>query len=110
MADRRFLGSYDGIEEWLVFDDVDGDVYHLEFRCDVEDLLDVNKALRNVGDGKGMSPSGEWKEIAHFPVHAPAFFTEKLGADPFKRGNEDLLKRILNDSDYRHFRASTGRI
>lgn len=110
MADRRYLDSENGIDTWLVFDDADGDVYHLEYVCDVEGLLDVNKALQNVGDGRGMSPSGEWKEIAHFPAHAPLYFERILGADPFKKGNEDLLKRVLNDSDYRNFRASTGRI
>lgn len=102
------LDQHDGITEWLVFDESSDNVtLHREY--DAEPLIERNKALYNAEDG-GWSPSKEWRRVASFPAHAREMFKEMYGADPFQKGNEALLKRILNDPDLRLFRTAPGRV
>ena len=107
MARETELDRYDGIVEYLHYD-ADADRYALELVSDVEPVIERNKALYCEGDGFG--PSREWRRVASFPPIIREIATRQWGADPFAKGNEELLKRLLNDPDLRHFRTAPGRI
>jgi len=108
MVDRRLLDYHDGIYEYIVFDDVDPEKFTLEYQCDVEPLLDFNKAYASMHDG--YTPSRDLQWVGSFPIHMGEKLKQELGADPFARGNEDLLTKVLNDPDYRAFRTGGGRV
>jgi hypothetical protein len=106
---RLLLDAYeDGTTEWLSPDDGEGR-FVVETRADVEPLLERNKRLALAEDG-GWSRSREWRRVASFPPIAVEIFRRRWGADPFARGNEKLLRRLLNDPDLRHFRTAPGRV
>jgi hypothetical protein len=101
----RELDRSDGLVEYLDYDESD-DRFAVELACDVEPLIEHNKALYIDGDGFG--PSREWKRVASFPPIMRKIAKRIWGADPFVAGNEELLKRLLNDPDLRHFRTAPG--
>jgi hypothetical protein len=107
MARDLLLDRYDGLEEFLHFDDGE---YHfaVELVSDVEPVIERNKALFNEGDGFGATR--EWKRVASFPPIIREITKRVWGADPFAAGNEELLRRLLNDPDLRHFRTAPGRV
>lgn len=107
MSLYKELDSYDGLVERLHYDEAE-DRAALELVADITEVIERNKALMN--DGDGYSPSREWRRVASFPPIVVEIFRKTWGADPFRRGNEDLLRRLLNDPDLRHFRTAPGRI
>jgi hypothetical protein len=107
MARDLLLDRYDGLEEYLHFDP-DGEHFAVELVSDVEPVIERNKALYTEGDGFG--PSREWQRVASFPPIIREITMQIWGADPFASGNEELLRRLLNDPDLRHFRTAPGRI
>jgi hypothetical protein len=107
MASNRLLDRYDGIEEYLHCDD-DEDHFAVELVSDVGPIIERNKALYTEGDGFGATR--EWKRVASFPPIVREIYRRLWGADPFARGNEELLRRLLNDPDLRHFRTAPGRV
>jgi len=107
MTRYRELDRYDGIVEYLHYDDAE-DRFAVELVADIEPTIERNKAL--YADGDGYAPSREWRRVASFPPIVVEIFKRQWGADPFKKGNEDLLHRLLNDPDLRHFRTAPGRI
>jgi hypothetical protein len=107
MSRYRELDRSDGLVEHLHFDEAD-DRFAVELACDLEPIIERNKALYTDGDGFG--PSREWKRVASFPPIMREIAKQVWGADPFETGNEDLLRRLLNDPDLRHFRTSPGRV
>lgn len=107
MGRYRALGQSDGLAEWLHWDEAE-DRFALELTQDIEPVIERNKALFNEGDGFG--PSREWRRVASFPPIMRDIAKRIWGADPFLKGNEVLLKRLLNDPDLRHFRTAPGRV
>jgi hypothetical protein len=107
MARDRLLDRYDGLAEYLHYDESD-DHFAVELVSDVEPDIERNKALYAEGDGFGATR--EWKRVASFPPIIREITTRIWGADPFASGNEELLRRLLNDPDLRHFRTAPGRI
>src|SRR5690242_6057891 len=103
MAAWRELDRYDGIVERLHWDESE-DRFAIELAADVEKVIERNKRLATEGDG--YSPSREWRRVASFPQVVIAIFKRQWGADPMARGNEELLRRLLNDPDLRHFRTA----
>jgi hypothetical protein len=108
MATRRFLERVDGADEYLVHDEAE-DRFAVERVADIGPVLERNKRLLAAEDG-GWSPSREWRRLASFPPIVIEIFKRRWGADPLARGNEALLRRLLNDPDLRHFRTAPGRV
>lgn len=106
---RLLLDAHeDGTAEWLSLDEGEGR-FAIETVADVEPLVERNKRLALDEDG-GWSATREWRRVASFPPIVLEIFRRRWGADPFARGNEALLKRLLNDPDLRHFRTAPGRV
>lgn len=103
MADPLFVGSYGGVEEWL--HTTDGVHFSLERRQDVEAILEDNKR-QALANPSGMGASREWQKVASIPIGVQFEWIKRYGADPLKKGNEDLLKRLLNDPEWRYLRCS----
>jgi hypothetical protein len=101
------LDRYDGMVEYL-HHDPDTESFAVELVSDVAPVIERNKALYGEGDGYG--PSREWRRVASFPPIVREIMRRIWGADPFAKGNEELLRRLLNDPDLRHFRTAPGRI
>jgi hypothetical protein len=107
MSRDRELDRHDGLVEYLHYDEGE-DRFALELVSDVAPVIERNKALYN--DGDGYAESREWRRVASFPPIMREIAKQIWGADPFAKGNEDLLKRLLNDPELRHFRTAPGRI
>lgn len=89
-------------------DNQDG-TYTVHSEQDVEDLLDLNKAMANHNDG--YSPSREWRRAAFIPAIVLLKWRQELGGtDPLGPENRTWLKRRLNDPDWQHLRTASGRI
>lgn len=97
------LQQHDGFSEWLHTDD--GDHYRIVRTQDVGAVLDANRA-QATANPSGMGASREWQHVARIPVMVQFEWITRYGADPLKRGNEDLLHRLLNDPEWRYLRTS----
>jgi hypothetical protein len=107
MTVRRFVEmTPDGIGEELIFHG-DGSFAIRRFE-DVEPIVERNKALQTAGDG--YSATREWRRVASIPVTVQMQWINRYGVDPLAKGNEALLKRLLNDPEWRHLRTSPGRV
>lgn len=91
----------DGREEWLHWDPAGR--FHIEHRADLQAHVDWCKAM-DTSPAKGWSPTREWKLVASIPPVIQLKWIQLYGADPLKRGNEDLLERVLNDPEWRYLR------
>lgn len=100
----RRLDETDGIVEELHFDDGEGKAI-IHRTADIEPLLDANQDAFNEGL---VNKRCEFRRVASFDPVTIMELTRIHGADPFKRGNEKLLERILNDPDLRKFRTLPG--
>lgn len=100
-------GEFTGIREDLIFDDAENKVI-LHRYADVEPIIDQNKRMFTHNDG--YSPSREWKRVARIPIAVQLEWIQKYGVDPLKKGNEQLLKRLLNDPDWVYLRTAPGRV
>lgn len=88
-----------------MLDTVDGEEFTLRTVADVEPVIDRNKRLRN-DNPSGMGASREWQHVAEIPVTVVFQWIQQYGVDPTAKGNEDLLKRLLNDPEWRYLRTS----
>lgn len=75
---------------------------------DVTPALEANKRLACAGDG--YSPSRDLRRIASIPTIVQLAWIDRYGVDPLAKGNEGLLRRLLNDPEWRHLRTSPGRV
>jgi hypothetical protein len=75
---------------------------------DVEPVLEANK--RALVGGDGYTPSRDLRRIASIPPAVQLLWIERYGVDPLRRGNEDLLRRLLNDPEWMHLRTAHGRV
>lgn len=108
MPTRRFLDNVDGAAEFLLYDEAE-DRFAVESVADITSVIERNKALFTADDG-GWSPTREWRRVASFPPIVIEIFKRRWGADPLARGNEALLRRLLNEPELRHFRTAPGTI
>lgn len=102
-------GQETGVVEQAHFD-TDGNLTALHRAIDVEPLLDANKAAFNAGLG---NPGSEFRRVASFDPVTISIFCKRWGvpeAALFRRENAELVKRLLNDPDLRHFRTLPGRV
>lgn len=103
-------GEETGIEETAHFDPATGDLTGLQRTMDVEPLLDANKRAFNLGLQNRQS---EFRKVASFDPLTIDIFCKRWGVNPadlFKRRNQELVKRLLNDPDLRYFRTLPGRV
>lgn len=107
-GDRWLLDRHSGLTEFLHQDASDPDSFAIEFVADVEPAIERNRALYN--DGDGYTPSRDLQWVASFPPIVIEIYKKLWGADPLAKGNEQLLHRMINDPDLRHFRTAPGRI
>ena len=94
----------DGVAEALVFHG-DGS-FALRRSQDVAPALEANKRLQGAGDG--YTPSRDLRRVASIPTVVQFEWIRRCGVDPLARGNEALLRRLLNDPDWRHLRTAPG--
>lgn len=97
-----------GVKTWFAHDPV-AKKNHFRTEQDIEGIFENNKALQNEDD-KGWSKSKEWRRVAEIPNVIQEMWMNQYGVDPLAKGNEKLLKRLLNDSDNRFLRTAPGRV
>ncbi len=107
MPDPLIVARHGGFTERL--HTTDGREFVLERVADVEPVLEHNKALQR-HNPDGMGETREWKHVAEIPAMVWLHWCEVYGTDPLAKGNEDLLRRLLNDPDNRWLRVSEGRV
>jgi hypothetical protein len=92
-----------GVSTWIK---IEGDKTLVQERQDVSKLLDDNTAQRNV-----TSPGwkGDYHSLARLPL---AMLHAKGGLlhDAMKAGDDERVKRFLNDSDNSRLRTKEGRV
>lgn len=103
MPDPMLLGRHSGFSEWLHTDD--GDNYRIVRQADVTEVLDENKR-QALANPSGMCAEREWQHVARIPVMVQFEWIQRYGADPLAKGNEDLLRRLLNSNEWRYLRTS----
>jgi len=96
----------DGWDERLSFD-ASENRFTLQLSGDIENVIERNKALANQNDG--YSPSREWRRVASIPLVLVEMWKKIYGTNPLAKGNEKLLRRLLNDPDLRGLRTSPGK-
>ncbi len=103
----RLLDQYGGIVEYLHYDEATGTAA-IQQVSDVESVIERNKYLQAHSDG--YSQSREWQKVASIPLSVIEIWKKAHGADPLEKGNEDLLKRLLNDPALKFFRTTADKI
>jgi len=99
-------GGRDGVSQALLFHG-DGSLA-LRWSQDVEPVLVRNGRLRDRDDG--YSRSRELRRVASIPAVVQLAWIRRYGADPLAKGNEALLRRLLNDPEWRYLRTAPGRV
>ena len=103
---RRLLELHpDGMQEWFNWCEHDR-TFAIEYRQDLDDTF--RRVHEESADTGGWSKSRELRHVMTVPVVAHYEMIRKYGADPFKRGNEDLRRRALRDPDFRYL--TIGRV
>jgi hypothetical protein len=105
---RQLLDAGAAGAQWLLYDAAE-DRFAVETAADLGPLIERNKRLLAAED-RGWSGSREWRRVASLPPIAIEIWKRRWGADPLRRGNEALLKRLLEDPELRHFRTAPGRL
>lgn len=107
MGRRLIERLWDGASEFL-HDESSGSRFAIQTVADVEPVIEANKAATLAGDG--YTPSRDLRRVASIPAAVQLVWIERYGADPLAKGNEGLLRRILNDPEWAHLRTSHGRL
>lgn len=103
---RDLLSAEEGVIETL--ETTDGANFTLHRVADVEPVLEANKRMQR-DNPTGMGASREWQHIAEIPVIVYEKWCQDHGCDVLALENKDLLKRLLNDPDWRWLRTSEVR-
>ena len=74
---------------------------------DVEPILEDNRARATSGDG--YSASREIREIGSIPMVLALELAAQGKIDLFGDTDFKLVRKLMNDPDYRHLRSSPGR-
>jgi hypothetical protein len=106
VSGKVLLDRCDGAIEFLHHDE-DGDRFIVETVADIEPVVEANKVSFN--DSRRVA-GAEFRRVASYPPIVREIYARLWGADPFAKGNEELLRRLLNDPDLRHFRTAPGRV
>jgi hypothetical protein len=104
---ERVIDKADGITESLI-EDASEKRWIVKRTADVQANIDLNKRLMRMGDG--YSPSRDLRRVASIPNSVVLAWVEKYGVDPTAKGNEALLRRLLNDPEWFYLRTAPGRL
>lgn len=109
----RHLGiDGDGVKEDFHFDEVTGDITIARTfmgQADPFAQLETNKQ-EQIDNPKNQTKDKSFRKVASIPLAVVELWTAIYGVDPTAKGNEALLTRLLNDSDWRWVRTDTGRV
>lgn len=101
-----FLIEPNGIvREWHT--NPDGTYAVVSRQVNESQILERNKALLSHNDG--YTPSREMQRVASIPLIVIEEYQAR-GINLYSPENEHILQRILDDSDFRHFRTAPGRL
>lgn len=95
-----------GATEVFHYDEMTADIT-LETVNDVEPIINDNKRLLTQGDD-GYSPSRDIRRVASIPMEVLLLWKQKYGVDVMLKRNEPLLRRLLNDPDWKYLRTAPG--
>lgn len=104
---RLFYDPVTGVSEWHLYDPVE-DETHIRVCQDVEDILDHNQKLMNLGDG-GWDKEKMFKRVGAIPIVKLREYRSK-GINLLKPEFEKERAKLFNDSDYSKLRTGPGRI
>jgi len=93
------------IKKWI--DNEDGTYTIQSQQANETEILERNKALYTHNDG--YTPSREMQRVASIPLAVIEEYQAR-GINLYAPENEYFLARILDDSDYRHFRTAPGQL
>ena len=71
--------------------------------------IELNKDFQNSGLS-GYSYDKTFKHVASIPVGVIELWVQQYGVDPTMKGNEVLLARLLNSSEWKYLRTGGGRL
>lgn len=112
-GDFKHLGfDADGVKEDFHFDEASQTVTlartHMGQASPFE-IIEKNKAFQNSGQS-GYSSDKTFKHVASIPIAVVELWTETYGVNPTEKGNERLLSRLLNSSEWQWLRTGSGRL
>lgn len=104
MGTKRLL-EYDPFRGLRIDFEDDGDSFHLHYTQDVEPVLDANKAKQSAGRDYYAADPDMWK-VASVPTTVEYEWIRRYGVSPLKPENQDLLRRLLNDPEWRYLKTA----
>lgn len=83
--------------------------FTLHTEVDIESIVEENKRRQNDGTG-GWSKSKEWRHAASIPFIMLVKWAEEAGVDMNSPAMSEIIKKKMNDPDFRLFRTATFRV
>ena len=71
--------------------------------------IELNKTYQNSGLS-GMTKDKSLKFVASIPMGVLELWIQQYGVDPTQKGNEALLTRLLNSSEWKFLRTGGGQL
>jgi len=107
----RLLTKRDGMEV-IFHPGEDGAEFVIEYREDVEDHLNQNKALQTAGHDGWVSDEKELRHAAHIPPTVVMKWMLEEGIDVYSSDpwHQKKVREKLNSSDYAHLRTAHFRL
>ncbi len=99
-----------GMKTLLEFDDVHPQKFHVHYQQDVTAILERNKELQKHPDYKKQGIKRGMQHVASIPLVWTQHLLHKHGIDVMKADHWPKLRRLLQDPQYRHLRATLGDI
>lgn len=87
------------------YEDMEGGGFALHYSQDVEPVLELNKAKQRAGREYYASDKEMWK-VASIPVTVQYEWIRRYGVDPLKPEHQDLLRKLLNSSEWRYLKTA----
>ena len=87
------------------YEDLGDDGFALHTTQDVGDVLDDNKAKRNMGRDYYARDKDMWK-VASIPVIVQMEWMTKLGVDIYNPDHGEAVKKLLNSPEWRYLKTA----
>lgn len=104
---RRLFNSEGGVITMFEGDGNGG--FSLISTADLEPAIEENKKAYTSGHD-GYTPSRDMQHVAEIPLLLVHKWMIEDGVDVLAKGNEDALRKKLNDHTYRYLRTAPGRL
>jgi len=107
MTDKRLIeiDPLTGTQTWYVNESLDGNEFKIHEIQDVSAILEANKYQANEAHG-GWSESRDFRKVGSIPLSIIHKWKAEKGIDVFNKDHWPAVKRLLNDSDWRHLRSA----